>query len=189
MATPPSWVITPAAAVTRNPPAGRVRRGAPPGRSCTNALGSVGELVEREHDDVARHPRLHGAAVGDPERVGDAAGELVDARLDGQIAAVAHVLGEQQGRVARAAHHLEMRPGVAGADHGGRVGDERRHLARVVVRQRLGDHARGEVVLEHPVGQHVRRVPAARRDHVGQRGAEELFLAVAHRREPHPVDA
>ena len=40
VATPPSWVTTPPTAVSRKPPAGRVRRGAPPGRSLTNRSGS-----------------------------------------------------------------------------------------------------------------------------------------------------
>ena len=35
-----------------------------------------------------------------------------------------------------------------------------------------------EVVLEHPVGEHVRRVAAAGGDHVGERAAEEALLAV-----------
>ena len=152
-------------------------------------FGFVGELVEREHHDVAGQPLAHDAAVVDPERVGDAPGELVHARLDGQVAAVAHVLGEQERRVARAAHHLEVGAGVAGPDDGGRVEDQLRHLARVVVRQRLGHHPRREVVLQHPVGEHVGRMAAARRDHVGEGAAEEALLAVAHRGEPHPVEA
>ena len=91
--------------------------------------------------------------------------------------AVAHVLGEQQRGVARAAHHLQMGTGVAGADHGGGVGEQLGDLDAVVVRQRLGHHAGSEVVLEHPVGEHVGRMTAARGDDIGEGRAEEALLA------------
>ena len=85
--------------------------------------------------------------------------------LDRQLAGVAHPVGEQVERRARAAEHLEVRAGVGAAeDHVG-PGEERAVL-RIAL---LGGHAPGvelgvpgaDAVREHPVGEHVGRVLGA----------------------------
>ena len=80
-------------------------------------------------------------------------------------------------------------PASLAPDNGGGVGDEVGDLGTVVVRERLGHHARSEVVLEDPVGEHVGWMTAPSRDNVGEGRPEEALLSGTHRREPHPVEA
>ena len=120
------------------------------------------EFLEREHGEVGREPGPHVAAVSEAEQVGLFAGDLAYCGLDGEIAAVAHVTREQQCGVACRAEHLEMRAGIARTHDVVRVGEELADLFDVGVRD-ADDHDTGaEIVLEHPVSQHVRRVTAAR---------------------------
>ena len=111
-----------------------------------------------------------------PERLGLPAGELVDRLLEREVAPVAHVAGEQQGRVARRAQHLHVGTGVRRADEHVVVEQPASHLVLVGVRDPHGDDARRAVVGQHEVGEHVRRVTAACGDEVGERLADPLLV-------------
>ena len=74
-----------------------------------------------------------------------------------------------------------MRAGVARRDDGVGVDEQLSDGVDVAVADADHEHARAEVVLEDPVGEHVGRVPAARRREVGERLAQpRLELRFGH---------
>ena len=115
------------------------------------------------------------------EHVGVLAGELVDGLLDREVATVADVAGQEQRGVAGRAHHLHVRAGIARRDDGVGVDEQLGDVVDVAVADADDEHARPEVVLEHPVGEHVGRMTAARRGEVGERPAQpRLELGLRH---------
>ena len=152
-------VSTPFTSTCATPSASAVSRALPPGRSATSVAGVGADGLGIEHHDVGLIALGQPTASTEPEQARRLVGDHLHRDLDRhELPAAEHVTEEPRG-VRRAAHAVEVRAGIAAADHRPRVLP--RLLAerprRVVTIGRNRPEDRAEIVLDDDVEERVER--------------------------------
>ena len=70
------------------------------------------QLVQGEDREITGPTGFDHTSVLDAKDIGQAPGDLVDGAFERKVPPLAHVTGQEQGRVPRCAQHLHMGPGI-----------------------------------------------------------------------------